>query len=169
MKCICAWCLKQLAPAPETDAVDSGISHGICEECINNVQFQTGVALQKYLDSFAIPILLVDEDVRVLGANHAASALTGKNALEIMAQLAGNVFECKYARLPEGCGKTIHCSGCAIRQAVTKCITTGEPQVKIPAYLNPAESHSLTLTITAVKMGSAVALRIEEIAETAAV
>ena len=163
MKCICAWCLKDMGPVQESSHPDTEISHGICSSCRDNVLFQEGVPLQRYIDSFAIPILVVDGNVTVTAVNRRACEVLGKEPTAIVQHLGGDVFECEHSRLPEGCGKTIHCSGCTIRKTVTKCFATGKPQSMVPAYLNPDSPSSRTLSITTVKVANLVMLRIDHL------
>jgi hypothetical protein len=162
MKVICAWCLKDLGPVEESVPSDAeSISHGICSDCKDNIVFQQGVSLQRYIDSLPIPLFVVDSNVIITAVNRAACKTLGKKSVEIVQRMGGEVFECQRARLPEGCGKTIHCSGCTIRKTVAQCFTTGEPQIKVPAYLNPDGPKSSQLSITAIKVGASVLLRIE--------
>jgi hypothetical protein len=143
---------------------DTDISHGICSSCRDNAIFQEGVPLQRYIDSFAIPIFVVDGNVRVTAVNRMACEVLGKEPTAIVHQLGGNVFECEYSRLPEGCGGTIHCSGCTIRRTVTKCFKTGEPQSMVRAYLNPdSPSSKRTLFITTMKVANVVMLRVDHL------
>lgn len=160
MRYVCAWCLKDISPVNESIHSDTEISHGICSSCRDNAKFQEGVSLQCYIDSFAIPIFVLGSDMRVRGVNRRAREVLGKEPTEIMEQLAGNVFECEYARHPEGCGGTIHCSGCTIRKTVTDCFQTGEPHNRVPAYLNQ-DSRSIKLSITTLKVSDLVVLQIE--------
>ena len=81
------------------------------------------------------------------------------------------MFECAYARLPEGCGGTVHCSGCAIRRSVYETYETGESRNNIPATLrcdlnNP--SHDVIMHISTEKMGNVVLLRIDKVCPSAA-
>jgi hypothetical protein len=152
-----------MGPVKESDHPDTEISHGICSNCQDNVIFQEGVSLQHYIDSLAIPIFVVDSNVKVTAVNSKACEVLGKQPTAVVQHLAGNVFECEYARLPGGCGKTIHCSGCTIRQTVTKCFKTGEPQSMVPAYLNPDSPSSITLSITTVKVADWVMLRVDHL------
>ena len=163
MRHVCAWCLKDIGFVKESIHPDTEISHGICSSCRDNIVFQEGVQLQRYIESFAIPILVVDSNVKVTAVNSRACEILGKEPKTIVQHLGGNVFECEYARLPEGCGRTIHCSGCTIRKAVTKCFATGKPQSMVPAYINPDSPSSRTLSITTVKVDNLVMLRIDHL------
>jgi ferredoxin len=76
----------------------------------------------------------------------------------------GEVFECVNARLPGGCGKTIHCSACVVRRSVTTTHRTSLPQSMVPATLkrsSPAGPVNVALQITTVKVGEMVMLRID--------
>jgi len=163
MRYRCAWCLKDMGPVKGSTRSDTEISHGICSNCRDNAIFQEGVPLQRYLDSFAIPIFVVDRNVMVTAVNRRACEVLGKEPTEVVQHLGGNVFECEYARLPEGCGRTIHCSGCTIRRTVTKCFMTGEPQSMVPVYLNPDSPSSRSLLITTMKVANFVMLRVEHL------
>jgi PAS domain-containing protein len=145
---------------------DDMVSHGICEECVDNFRFQQGVPLQQYLDSLPVPIFAVDNDVVVQAVNKRAREVFGKDRSAIEQKRGGNVFECAHARLPEGCGRTVHCSGCAIRRTVMKTYETGEPQSMVPATLHrqTAGRHEVvTMTITTVKVDDVVMLRVDHV------
>jgi hypothetical protein len=145
---------------------DTEISHGICESCVDNFTFQQGVPFQRYLDSIAVPVLAVDRYVVVKAVNQKACDVLGKDPREIVQHLGGNVFECAHARLPEGCGRTIHCSGCVIRKSVTRTFETGEPQINVPATLRRRgldHPSPVVLFITTVKSEDVVMLRVDRI------
>jgi len=164
MKLVCAWCLKEMGTVEGSCRPDSEFSHGICRSCRNNIEFQEGVSIQRYIDSFAIPIMVVDDNVVVKAVNKRACEMLSKEPGEIVQHLGGDVFECEYARHPGGCGKTVHCSGCTIRKVVTKTFTTGEPQFKIPATITPFDPDRIPVTalvVSAVKCENMVMLRLE--------
>lgn len=163
---VCAWCNNVIGRVENSRHPDDVLSHGICEGCRENLLFQSGVSLKHYLDSLPLPVLVVDDDVRVLEANAKARDALGKDYKEITAHRGGTVFECAHARLPGGCGRTIHCSGCALRRAVTRTFQTGEPQSMVQATLSradPDEPSAVSMLITTVKAGDAVFLRIDRI------
>jgi hypothetical protein len=45
------------------------------------------------------------------------------------------------SRLPEGCGKTVHCRECTVRRAVDSVARTGKALQKIPAYLDTKDGR----------------------------
>jgi hypothetical protein len=143
---------------------DTETTHGICRGCADNFEFQQGVPFQRYIDSLPLPVLVVDRHVVVKAVNRSACEALGKEPLEIVQHLGGNVFECEYARLPEGCGRTVHCSGCAIRRSVTRTYETGEPLTGVPAVLHRGgkdRPRDIAFTITTVRSGSWVLLRVD--------
>jgi hypothetical protein len=80
--------------------------------------------------------------------------------------MGGDVFECAYARLPGGCGRTAHCSGCTIRQTVMDTVRTGQGHLRAPAYLNratPDGVQRIPLTISTERVGDFVLLRIDAV------
>jgi hypothetical protein len=113
-----------------------------------------------------VPVLAVNDMGQVTMANKAVLAMLGKDPTQVEGFNRGDVFECAYARLPEGCGKTVHCSGCAIRRAVSETFTTGRSLSKVPAYLNrdaATQFLQLGLLISTEKLWGMVLLRIDYI------
>ncbi len=166
MKRVCAWCAREMGTVEGSRHPDTEISHGICEDCVDNLAFQQGVMFQRFLDSIPVPVLAVDRHVVVKAVNRKACDVLGKNPQEIVQHLGGNVFECAHARLPEGCGRTIHCSGCVIRKSVNRTFETGEPQVSVPATLrrgDPDHPSAVVLFITTARSGDVVMLRVDRI------
>ncbi len=166
MKRACAWCTKEMGAVEGSSRPDTEISHGICESCVDNFTFQQGVPFQRYLDSIPVPVLAADRYVVVKAVNRKACDVLGKDTREIVQHLGGNVFECAHARLPEGCGRTIHCPGCVIRKSVTRTFETGEPQVSVPATLRRGDTDhpsAVVFFITTVRPGEVVMLRVDRI------
>jgi PAS domain-containing protein len=164
MNSACAWCGSGIAKSESDGNPDHRVSHGICLSCRDNFLAHNGIAFQEYLESIPIPILVIDNSFEILTANRKACEALGKTPAQLHRRLPGEVFECSYARLPEGCGRAIHCSGCAIRKAVIKSFETGEPQSMIPATLkfdDPDDASAVALVITTVKTRDVVILRLD--------
>jgi hypothetical protein len=116
---------------------DSGlVTHSICSECADNLDFQLGVSLKRYLDSLKIPVIALDGNGQFIGINSAAIAASGKAADRQLIEWPEKIYECAHARLPQGCRTAIHCSGCAIRFAVTDTYNSGSSTKELPAHLN---------------------------------
>jgi hypothetical protein len=167
MKRICAWCRTEIGHVDGGKRFeDEEVSHGICERCADNIVFQQGVPLPAYIESLDMPVLLINDQGTVIAGNAKARSEFGAEYFKDgkKKHATGEIFECQFARLPEGCGRTIHCSGCAIRRTISSTIETGEPQSKIPATLSrgdPDNPESIALSITTVKVANAVVLKVE--------
>jgi hypothetical protein len=83
--------------------------------------------MSEFLDELRPPVLVVQDNARVIAANSAARKMLSKEQLEICGELAGEVLGCRHAGEPGGCGQTIHCKSCEIRYCVTHTMETGEP------------------------------------------
>jgi PAS domain-containing protein len=166
MKRICAWCRKDLGKGESGSEADRIITHGICDQCQSNLWFQQGVPFQQFIDSLEEPVLVVDSEDRIENANRKARKLLGKELGDIKGTKRGEVFECAYARLPEGCGKTEHCSGCAIRRTVGYTLESGKSSLRVPATLRceGIEGEEGTrFLISTEKVGDVVLLRIDDV------
>lgn len=159
----CAMCHKGI---PQGAIDRRAITSSICDDCFYHLQAQSGMPLPDFLDGLKLPVLVADGDGVVELANRPLLKLLDKDPSQVRGQRGGNVFECAYARLPEGCGRTIHCSGCAIRNAVTETFMTGKSLHRVPAYLNrdmDAELTQLGLLISTEKAWGMVLLRIDRV------
>lgn len=165
MKRVCAWCRRPLDDSPDTEATDRGITHGICETCRDKMLNTMSIPLGRFLDTLPQPVLIVDEDARVLDANESARRATGNGVPFVADRLVGNVFECIHSKEAGGCGRTIHCSGCAIRLAVTRTWRSGEALTRVPATLmidTDGTPAPVQLYISTEKIGDRVLLRVDE-------
>jgi PAS domain-containing protein len=159
VKVICSYCRKEIGIKKPLD--DDSVSHGICKECIDYYQKQiNGLSLNQYLDRFEIPVFIADDHGRIVAANNMAETMTGKSPSEIFGLLGGEVMECAYARLPEGCGETVHCAACSIRRTVMAAMESGEPQMHVPVKLHQ-EDREIEMIISTEKIGSFVRIVIE--------
>lgn len=77
--------------------------------------------LKSLFDAIPSVVLVVDEDVRVLGYNRAAAALLQEGKQEILKRRGGEILHCIHAgETPEGCGHALPCRDCIIRNTVKK-------------------------------------------------
>jgi hypothetical protein len=162
MKTICSWCKAVIRDDPT--ASNGPISHGLCSSCAERLFAEMGTPLEQYLDQWKEPILILDNHGRVRGGNQAAKKLPGFAVSPDTALLPGDVIECPYAELPEGCGKTVHCVGCAIRRAITEAQKTGHPVQRLPAHRECRIGDTpATLWVSAEKLGPHLYLILEPI------
>ncbi len=166
LKRVCSYCNVTLGPADSREELEERISHGICRECLGGLMEGEGEPLSEYLDSLEIPIFVVDADGCVLLANTLAGKLVSKKESEIEGRLGGEVFECTYAKQPGGCGKTLHCRTCVIRNTVTHTRETGESCIRVPATQDldsMAGIQRIRFLISTERVGDTVFLRIDEV------
>jgi ferredoxin len=118
------------------------LTHSICSDCSDNLDFQLGVSLETYLDSFKIPVVALDGTGFLIGVNKAAAEVYNGKADIDPVKWQEKVFECAHARLPQGCRQEIHCSGCAIRITANDSYTTGKSSRTVPAHFKHCSSDS---------------------------
>lgn len=163
MRRVCAWCNTEMTPV-KSSKKDSGlVTHSICSECADNLDFQLGVSLKRYLDSLMIPVIALDGNGQLIGINSAASAASGKAADSQLLAWPEKIYECAHARLPQGCRTAVHCSGCAIRFAVADTYNTGASTKDMPAHLNHCSAdlnERVELLISTDRINNVVFLRL---------
>lgn len=168
MKKICAWCQKDLGEIPAVSVPKESITHGICYDCSHHLFAELGMPLRSFLDGLDAPVLVVDSNGAVMTANDIAMKMVNKELASIEGFRGGEVFECAYARLPGGCGNTVHCSGCTIRQTVMDTFRTGKNHLKVPTTLKQAttaEPQEIHLHISTEKVADVVLLRVDSMGE----
>ncbi len=75
------------------------------------------------LNAIPLPIFLVDDDMRVLKLNSAASKTFGLDQELVLKQRGGDVLHCLHSMdAPEGCGHSTACSDCVMRNSVLSCL-----------------------------------------------
>jgi PAS domain-containing protein len=75
--------------------------------------------LRRFLDAIPSFVLVVDEDVRILDYNAAATGLLGASQKEVLRRRSGEVLNCLHSTdAPGGCGQGEFCKTCIIRTAV---------------------------------------------------
>jgi PAS domain-containing protein len=154
----CAWCGDGIPEDRE------GGARGVCLTCAGELLLDGKVTVQSVIDRFPVPVLVVDDDVTVTVLNRRAQEILGVRPEQAAGRRGGDLFGCVNANLPGGCGRSIHCSGCALRLAVTATCRTGEPQSSIPATLkagDPDHPAAVALTVSTFRRGDAVMVKID--------
>jgi hypothetical protein len=146
MSAICSYCRKEIKQ--EQPPRKDGTFHIMCNDCLIYFKQQwDGLSLGEYLDRFDCPVMIVDSDVRLVAANQIMADLLHMSDREFFGLLGGEAMECVHARLPEGCGKTVHCSTCALRISINHTFSTGEPLDNVPASIS-AENETIRFQIS---------------------
>ncbi len=81
------------------------------------------VELEAIFSSAPIPIILVDEDMRVRRANKSTEVVLDLHNQEVR---PGMVIGCVHAHSGDGCGTHIECNACAARNAVRRTLENNE-------------------------------------------
>lgn len=166
MKLLCSKCHEVIRDEPSASTSERVITSGICDECASFLLWPDRPAMTEVIDRFDAPIVVIDSLGNVCTANQKARELLQKELSDIEGLQGGNVFECAFAKLPEGCGKTIHCDGCTIRNTVMDTLHTGNSHSKIPAGLSHGTSDDcveMQLLISTERVNDVVMLRIDSI------
>ena len=87
--------------------------------------FEDNDFLTETFNTIPFPILVVDDDVRVLFWNSAALRLLGSE--EVFQQRSGEVLHCIHSGdTKEGCGQGPHCKTCVVRNSVNEASRGGK-------------------------------------------
>lgn len=167
MRRICAWCKKELTPR-EDMGMEKEITHGICSICALNFTSSVPKTLKDMLDLIREPVLIVDDQGFVMSANDSGLQVLGKDLESVENQRGGDVFECSYASLPEGCGGTEHCKTCAIRNIIMDTLVNDRGYKNVPAYQKINTSNGpriMQFSISTEKIGDQILLRIDDVHE----
>jgi len=163
MKRKCAWCGKDMGPVPGTR--DDGVTHGICRDCRNFFERNVPGELADFMDGMDVPVMLVDFEAKLLAANRTARRQMRLAQEKIEGSLPGDVVECRWARLPGGCGKQTHCLGCVLRACVNKTFETGQSIFRQEAWLDrmtpDGKDRRVRLVVSTVKRNEVVFMRID--------
>lgn len=166
MRSVCAWCGVVLRPSGHAAGASEPITHGICRPCAEAMLADMTAPVDTSLDRLPAPILVVDSDVTIVGANHQALDALAKPLEEVAGRRGGDAIACQSSHLPGGCGRQVCCRSCAIRRTVTDTHSTGVARRAVPAYADvetPAGPRRMDLLISTEKLGDLVLLRIDEL------
>jgi len=118
-------------------------------------------------DALPFPAFVVDDDMRVLAVNPAATRFLRAGSGTVLRQRGGEILHC--INSGDGCGKSLACAECVIRGAVRFAATGGQP-VRRRARLefvdegNVQEMHALiTASPIAYEESDRVLLFIEDL------
>ncbi len=165
MKRVCAWCKKEFSPK-DSQPQSAVVTHGICDACRAFFESNTPKPLHAFLNGFPAPILCMDGNARVIAANEAACTLLGRSHDEVAQVMCGDVIQCRWARLPGGCGQTEHCLGCTVRLLVEQIMDSGQSLIGQPAHFERKHLDGTVkrtnLVVSAERQGDLVLMRIDQ-------
>jgi PAS domain-containing protein len=160
VRVVCAYCTRDLGV--REPLADTRTSHGMCADCEDYYSGQIGQRLGDFLDRLGTPVLVVDKDGRALAANRALALLVGKTPETLPGLLGGEVMDCERARLPGGCGKTVHCPACAIRNSVAATWADGATRSALATLAHVDGPLELEIT-TALEPGRGVRVTVDKV------
>ncbi len=165
MEVICFYCKARIEVESSTSP---GVSYGVCQNCTSRLVKDLGQPLSEFLDESGVPIMVVQEDLRVITGNQGARKLSPEPVDEIFGRLCGEVIGCTHSREPKGCGQTVHCPTCAIRRSVAHTIETGRSCFQVLAYQDVGQKmgdRRVCFWISTEQMGAFAKLIINSIEE----
>lgn len=84
---------------------------------------EMGDIVATVLDAIPSFIFVVDDDVRIIGYNQAASELLAQNPEQVILRRAGEILHCVHStESPKGCGRAEFCGTCPVRNSVNESL-----------------------------------------------
>ena len=151
--------------------MSESVSHGICETCRDKLMRSVPVSIPRPIETFDFPVLLVDNDVVIHGANSAAVAILGRRVAVIGNLKGGDAISCENAAGEGGCGRSPHCAGCVLRNSVAATHADGRPrQNMVSRHRLDGDTgrRDVAVRISTEKVGEMVLLMVEDLVEEAA-
>jgi PAS domain-containing protein len=169
---ICGWCATEMGSPTHSNSTGA-ITQGVCQACMSRYLMKWSVRsrqreFQDFLDQLEAPVLVINSNGKVQTANTTALQMLGKEQPEIENRPGGEVFECIYAKEPEGCGGSVHCNGCSIRRHVMDTLHTGQPHhdSRVHLYQGTHQARKeVPINISTEKLSDFVLLRIDSMGE----
>jgi PAS domain-containing protein len=119
MHLICAYCGRYIKEKEPFEVIRT--THGICPDCyIPLLQQNQGISCDEYLETFDLPVVILDSQQRVAAGNKAALDMMGKTNERIAGFSSGEILECLHSNLPERCGNTTYCEACTFMNLVLR-------------------------------------------------
>lgn len=157
---LCIWCGNELA----TIIGQEPVTNMVCPTCLHNIT-QSRTSLKKILNRYTFPVLVIDKSGNTQYANSSALLSLDQKLEIIKNQPGGNVIRCIHSYLDEGCGNTIHCAACTIRNTVMATHRDGKSRNKIEAYnyiKKGDEVKKVQLYISTEKLDEIVLLKLDQ-------
>jgi PAS domain-containing protein len=149
---------------PGTGA-DERITHGICEECLNEASIKSPRKLRELLERLNAPVVITDQNAMIVAVNDEAASIIGRPTTEIEGFLCGDVIGCVNPTTEKECGETEECDDCDLRNLIENTYKTGETKNDVRAFATVLEfgvRRKVYFLISAEKLGDVVLLRIDE-------
>lgn len=149
---------------------EAPVTGGLCPMCLARAVGQRGALMRDELDRFPGPVLLVDAEARILGANRQGSAALQWPEGEMDRLLVGDALICRQSDEAGGCGHAPDCETCAILRTIADTAASGRSHSRVAAGADIQRVGGLArvnCVISTEKAGDAVLLRLDELATVA--
>ncbi len=156
MKTVCAWCGANIRDG------SLPVSHGICVSCREHFFRDAGISLQTFIDSFSFPVLVLGSSLQPVAVNRSGAVESPTAAQLTPTTTLGNVVECEHSHEQEGCGKTVHCSGCVLRKTVEQTNESGDPCFQVPATIS-TENNDIQLYVSTLKLDGRIFVKLDRV------
>ncbi|MCK4812837.1 MAG: PAS domain-containing protein [Candidatus Marinimicrobia bacterium] len=166
MNRVCSWCHKSLGSIDSDVHSEGVVTHGICQDCLDDIFSKSSLDFTLFLNSISAPVAIVDKNGVFQSANDLAQSLLNKDRSEIIHKMSGEAFSCKNASLPGGCGKTIHCAECELRNTIIETYEHNKDQVDIPVTLiqeKESQREMFHFLVSTQKINDLVLMKIDEL------
>lgn len=156
MKTVCAWCGTNIRDG------SLPVSHGICVSCREHFFRDAGMSLQRFIDNFPFPVLVFGNSLQPVAINRSGTLASPSTVQITPATTIGNLVECEHSHQQEGCGKTIHCSGCVLRKTVEQTNQSGDPAFLVPATIS-TENSDIRFYVSTLKVDGRVFVKLDKV------
>ena len=141
MHLICSYCGRYIKEDKPFE--NNKLTHGICLDCfVPSTTLTHGYSYDEYLETFDVPVVIMDSRHKILAANQGALAMLDKPIDRLKGMLGGEALECPHSKLPGGCGRTIHCQTCTIRNLILRTMEQRISYHNEPVTLETEEGRS---------------------------
>ncbi len=140
MQILCSKCRKVVGT--QEHHTDPDLGPVLCPDCGDAfIAEYGGVSLSEYLDRFEEPLMVLNEEMRVVACNKKGREEVDTTGIRPLGLLSGDFMHCRNSSSGGGCGLTANCLKCAIRNTVTNTLRTGNPLKKVTAFFSSANDR----------------------------
>lgn len=162
MDALCTLCLK---PLHEEEGSAASGPFGLCADCRLSFSLKRkDPGPHTGLESISDPVLLFDQEARLVACNRSAELAFGGDQNALMALQPGEVLGCERAKA-DGCGHSAECARCSLRQAILYSLSNGRDHERLPVILpvqREGRSMMRCMSVSTRRIGQAVRVQLEE-------
>jgi hypothetical protein len=157
MRALCSWCYN-IIESPELND-DQEV---MCPDCKKWHQGATENSIKEFLEKLPVPVVSIAADNTIISANSKASDIFRLEPEKNFEKKTGELFNCKNSHSAGGCGKTVDCMKCMIRNLILTTYLDGIPRENVSVTIETDENIKARLTVSAVRVKGNVWLRFDK-------